>query len=370
MRIVFISNLSSVKSLGPSWSVPARVKAQEKIDDVLWVNCTDAYIEHWSEVGCFHNLSEYGGKLTLSSLPSEYQNPDLVVFEDFYYPNCIKFHFELLKSKIPYIIVPRGALTSPAQNKKWFKKRIANFLMFSHFLKKALAIQYLTLDEYRDSTDKWNKNHVIIPNGISMPIIHKKEFSSYGINAVFIGRLNAYHKGIDLLIDAINSIKEELRKVQFTLKMYGELNRDYELLKAQVLGYGLEDLISFEGEAFDDRKKQVLQKADLFIMTSRFEGLPMGLLEALAYGVPVIVTPGTNMATPVREADAGWVTEPTIESIASSIMQAIGGRAEYDKKSKNARDLAAKYDWDILAQRFHDEIHLLLTLKNRIGGNK
>jgi glycosyltransferase involved in cell wall biosynthesis len=360
MHILFITNLSGVKSLGPSWSVPARIKAQEGIEDVLWVNCTDAYLEHWSEVKCYHNLSEFGGKLTLKSFPIEYQKPDIVVFEDFYYPNCIKFHFELLKKKIPYIIVPRGALTSFAQKSKWLKKKVANFLMFSHFLKKALCIQYLTNEEYKDSTDKWNKRHIIIPNGFKLPENYREVFSKDHINAVFIGRLNAYHKGLDMLIDALKMIESPLRQQKFKVTLYGERNRNYDQLKQQVETNRIEDIVSFGGEAFDEDKAKVLLNADLFIMTSRFEGLPMGLLEALAYGIPVVVTPGTNMAAVVNDANAGWVAEPTVNSIADTIWQAVRCRAEYEQKGKNARVLAIKYDWNILAQTFHKEVEKLI----------
>lgn len=363
MKMIFITNLSSVKSLGPSWSVPARIKAQEKIDDVLWVNCTDAYIEHWGEVKCYHNLSEYGGKLTLKSFPEDFQKPDLVVFEDFYYPNCIKFHFELLKKNIPYIIVPRGALTSFAQKSKWLKKKIANFLLFSHFLRNALCIQYLTKKEYCDSTDKWNKRHIIIPNGFDIPVLYRKNFSTNGINAVFIGRLNAYHKGIDLFIEACEKVKDVLINRHFSITLYGERNRDYELLNNMVKERNLTKVITFGGEAFSKEKEKVLLNADLFVMTSRFEGLPMGLLEALAYGIPVFVTPGTNMAEEIINFNAGWTTETEVNAISQSLLQVMSEWSEAAKRGANARILANNYNWDKLACDFHDQIVKLLNEK-------
>ena len=51
-------------------------------------------------------------------------------------------------------------------------------------------------------------------------------------------------------------------------------------------------------------KKKVLKDADLFLHTSRSEGHPMGVLEALAYGIPCLLTPGTNMASEVAASGA------------------------------------------------------------------
>ena len=71
---------------------------------------------------------------------------------------------ELNRLNIPYIIIPRGSLTTSAQSIKPIKKKIGNILCFNSFVKKSVAIQYLTLDEYKTSGDIWNKKSLIIPN--------------------------------------------------------------------------------------------------------------------------------------------------------------------------------------------------------------
>lgn len=361
MKILFVSNLYCGKSHGPSWSVPARIKSQEKIDDVLWINCTDAYLKHWGETKTYHNIKEFGGKLTLTALPTKFQLPDVVVFEDVYYWHCWRFHKELLKKRIPYVIVPRGSLTMMAQNNsKKVKKKIANFLLFTSFIRKAVCIQYLTQEEYRESTDKWNNHHIIIPNGFILPTARRESFSYEGINAIFIGRLNAYHKGLDLLIEACKKIHKELSEAHFSITLYGELNRDYEQLKKLVEVNKLSNIITFKGEIFGQDKEMALLNADLFVMTSRFEGLPMALLEALAYGIPVLATQGTNMADSVKTANAGWTTSTNIDAIATSLLRIINERTELKQKGENARKLAQQYEWDKLATEFHTEIKSIL----------
>lgn len=362
MNILYITNLSTNIAAGLNWSVPARVKAQEKIDNCLWVNLSNVVMEHWHETKCFHNLQEFGEKISLGILPEPFNHPDVVVFEGFYHPKDPKFAHELRHAKVPYIIVPRGSLTKQAMNNhaKW-KKRIAHLLIFNHYAHKAKAIQYLTNDEYQASGDKWNNNSFILSNGFSTPTVFKEFFHEKQLKATFIGRLDMFHKGIDALLDACKVMKDDLRSVGFNLCFYGPKRYDYNLIEKTIEEKGLSDFITMGGEITGEPKKQLLLDSDLFVLTSRFEGHPMGLIEALAYGVPAIVTPGSNMANEIRDANAGWTCDDvTVEEISRMLRQVIAERNQLKEKSKNAIELARPYDWSKLAERFHIEIKKLI----------
>lgn len=147
----------------------------------------------------------------------------------------------------------------------------------------------------------------------------------------------------------------------FSITLYGERNRDFEILNKMVEERGLTKVISFGGEVFGEDKEKILLKSDLFVMTSRFEGLPMGLLEALAYGVPALVTPGTNMAEEVRRANAEWTTDTEANAISQSLLQVMSEWSEAAKRGANARLLADNYNWDKLACDFHNQIEWLLN---------
>jgi glycosyltransferase involved in cell wall biosynthesis len=362
MNILYITNLSTNVAAGLNWSVPARVKAQEKIDDCLWVNLSNVEMEHWHEIKCFHNLQEFGEKISLKILPAPFNHPDVVVFEGFYHPKDPKFAHELRHAHVPYIIVPRGSLTKQAlsNHAKW-KKRIAHVLIFDFYAHKAKAIQYLTENEYKASGDKWNKNSFVLSNGFSTPSVFKQSFHNDQIKATFIGRLDMFHKGIDVLLEACDALKDELRAVGFNLCFYGPKRYDYYLIEKTIIKKGLSDFISMGGEITGEPKKQLLLSSDLFVLTSRFEGHPMGLIEALAYGVPVVVTPSSNMAKEIREANAGWsCNDVTVEEITKMLRQVIAECNQLTNKSKNAIELAKTYDWSKLAEKFHSELCNLL----------
>lgn len=362
MNILFISSLSSNIAAGMSWSVPASVEAQSKVDNVLWVNVSDAYIEHWSKVRSYHNYKEFGEEAHLQLLPKPFNKPDCIVFEGLYDVVSPKLAKEARLLKIPYIIIPRSALTKQAQNNhaKW-KKRIANLLIFNRYIRKAASIQYLTEAEMRDSGNSWNKNHFILPNGFTTPEKQKTTCRKDAIKAIFIGRLDMYQKGLDVLIESCDLLKDELRAAGFSLCIYGPERYQYAEIKKFIEDHHLGDFMSMGGETSGVNKENNLLDSDLFILTSRFEGHPMGLIEALAYGVPAIVTPGSNMAKEIRDANAGWTCEDvTVEDVTKMLRRVIAERNQIKEKSKNAIELARPYDWSKLAERFHIEIKKII----------
>ena len=122
----------------------------------------------------------------------------------------------------------------------------------------------------------------------------------------------------------------------------------------------MKHIISFHKGVFGEDKEKILRDADVFLMTSRFEGHPTGLLEALAYGLPCVVTTGANMRTEIENADAGWVADNDVESIKDAILNMISERAKFCTKGDNAYALSLKYDWDALAQKAHISYETLL----------
>lgn len=101
-------------------------------------------------------------------------------------------------------------------------------------------------------------------------------------NILCVGRLT-YQKGFDLLIPAWAKIHDELPGWIVTIVGSGE---DEQKLKKMATDYNVESTIVFAGQQKD--MKNFYKKASFFCMSSRFEGLPMVLLEAQSYGLPVV----------------------------------------------------------------------------------
>ena len=88
----------------------------------------------------------------------------------------------------------------------------------------------------------------------------------------------------------------------------------------------------------------------------------MGLIEALSYGLPAMVTAGSNMMEKIDEHNAGWVADPNDkETIALCIERIIAEKGELAIKGKNARELALEYDWQPLARQLHNELEGIIA---------
>ena len=363
MIILYITSLGNNRSAGLTYSVPAQVSAQAKIDTVKWVNLKNVSVNAWEETGCYQ-VCENPKNFHVTNMEAPFNKPDLVIFESFNIYEHTRIAKELRKTNIPYIIVPRATLTEGAQKVKHLKKIIANILFLNKYARNALAIQYLTEQEHLDSGDKWNNHHLIIPNGVTMR--ERREVSGSIRRIVFIGRFNVNHKGIDLFIEACGRYKDLIQEKNIIIDMYGSRNNgEMEQVQELIKKNHMEGVIHPYDTVFEKEKEEILLNSDIFVMTSRFEGLPMGLLEAMAYSLPCFVTRGTNMADKVGSFNAGWACETDVDSIAKTLKDLLLADTETVKeKSYQAYNLAKEYDWYKLAKEAHDKYSQLICMGN------
>ena len=359
MIILYISALPKTMSGGPRYSVPQQIAAQAKFDNVHWINLNNNGVEE-SKIKC--NIIEERYKFRLDSLESPFDKPDLVIFEGVYYLEFCLIGYELRMKKIPYIIIPRGSLTKSAQKVKAVKKRLANVLIFKRFINRATAIQYLTEAEHIASEDTWNKNNIVIPNGTKTQKHTKVWGRNKSLRGVFIGRMNMYHKGLDYLMKACIQLKETLIEYRCTINLYGpDRLGAKKILTNQIENNGLDGIVFIRDEIYGKEKERILLESDFFILTSRFEGQPMGLIEAIAYGLPCLVTMGSNMANEIVGANAGWAADNNANSVMMAMRELLANREQLPEFGKNSLALASRYDWNELARQSSEKYKNLLN---------
>lgn len=347
MVILHIFESLNRKYAGTDVVIPEHIKAQQKLEKVACVNIANLKIDG------VDNQLEYTEDFKISNLQEPFNKPDIIVFHQLYYPKFLKIAKEARKRKIPYVIIPHGGMTTQAQKIKRLKKTVGNIVFFNKFMKGASAIQYLSGDE-KSRTFK-NYSSLVSTNGIYMPSEQKDSFNEDKLVFSYIGRYDTHIKGLDLLIEAIKLKEELLRKNKCIFNFYGPQTEEYvqkiNLLKEQIKGKGVSDLVFINGPTIDDEKKEVLLNTDIFIQCSRSEAMSMGILEAMSYGVPTLVTYTTTMGTFVDKYDAGWSCQTTVEDIAQAIEKALAQKHLLNEKSKNAITLVKEnFLWDKVAR--------------------
>ena len=162
--------------------------------------------------------------LTSARIEAPFNKPDLVVFTVFIIRNILRYQNIYTKTTYLYNYFPHGSLSKKSDQIRFFqvyKRALAHLLILNSFIKKAKALQFLSKGEQANS--HFSNKGTNIPNGIEAPQGYDKPLpkTKEGINITFIGRKNKKNKGLDLLLKAVNKIKDELARHKVKIHIYG-----------------------------------------------------------------------------------------------------------------------------------------------------
>lgn len=356
MIILHIASISNTGFSGVAVAVPKHIISQQKNADVAFINIKN------EQIPGVKKQFLYRKNFALESLPSPYNNPDLVVFHEIYIPAFLQISRSLTKKNIPYIIIPHGGLSDIAQRQKWLKKRIANLLLFNKYIYGAKSVQYLSASEQIRSIFKTSS--FIGTNGVAVPREKKDGNIANELTFLFIGRYDIHIKGLDLLLSAVKAKQNLLRDRKVKLKLFGvDVNGSHKILAETISRYGISDVVELNSTVTGEEKMKELLAADMFIQTSRTEGMPMGILEALGYGLPCLVTKGTGVSSVIDESGSGYVCDTNERSIAETIESVVLKPEKLRNMSYNARILIEnKFDENIVAAENINNYKQLLGL--------
>lgn len=341
MKIIHIMYYRNVKSNGVVNIVPQYVLSQSKNENVMLFNANKES-EYLNENIIVKNRNDGDFDKVLCEFI-----PDIVIFHEIYLIEYIKYANMCYKKNIPYVIVPHGSLTNMAQKIKPLKKIVANLILFNKFVNRASSVHFLSENEKKDS--KCYKNSFIIANGCENKEINFYKKNFYKKNITFIGRISIYHKGLDILVNAVEPIKNELIKQEIIIQLYGpDDKQDFEKLKKIIEDRNLQTVIKLNQEVYDQEKISVLSNTKYFIQSSRFEGMPLSLLEALSYGIPIIVTSGCNMDNVLSNYNCGIRCKNDSEALSKIILEAISeSKKSYEEKQlKGIECINDCFSWD------------------------
>ena len=297
----------------------------------------------------------------------------------------------------PMMVAPHGALDSWALRNSAWKKRIAAALFKNRQFQKATCIRALSAVEADSFRSYGLKNPIaIIPNGVQIPEERNVEgFTAKGEigskkRLLFLGRIHP-KKGLSNLLrgfkKSLDSRSSTLDPAwQLVIAGWDQAGHEGELMRlchelgiksavtyarqrpgqpklqgggeTRVLGSQLsmpDSEVIFCGPAFGEEKEDLLRSADAFILPSFSEGLPMSILEAWSYSLPVVMTPECNLPEGFA-SDAAIRIQTGVESIARGVSDLFSmSDTELRNKGARGRELVKeRFTWKVIAAQMHE----------------
>jgi glycosyltransferase involved in cell wall biosynthesis len=263
---------------------------------------------------------------------------DLVdIHSIFLWPTTVAAH-SCQRWGVPYVIKPSGALDPTCLNKSYettwvsLTSRAKKWLYFRTLAKvdlgRASAIHFMSQAELEATRPlRLRPPGFVVPLGVECGEFEEEPTSVRlrgrypqldGKKVVlFLSRLDPI-KGLDLLIPALGELAR--RREDFVFVLAGMGHHAYEAeLAGLVEKHGLQDRTVVLGFVQGEDKRSLLRRADLFVLPSYHESFSIAIVEAMAAGLPVIVSDRVSICREVSELGAGLVTGMTREEIAAAV---------------------------------------------------
>jgi glycosyltransferase involved in cell wall biosynthesis len=272
----------------------------------------------------------------------------------------------LLKHSAALVFTIHGLLDPWAlRNSKW-KKKLVTALFQRKYLGRADLIHVLNTDEEQDVLAYLGyrpRNLVIIPNGMKLTDYQqlppkgtfRKQFNLPETKKLllFMGRLNT-KKGLDLLLPAFRAYNQ---KFPDTLLILAGPDDGYlEKAHSFISENQLQEAVRLVGMLTDEVKKAALADADVFVLPSYSEGFSIAVLEAMASGVPAVVSDRVGFGDYIRQYEAACLTPLTPQGLSKCLESTLQQPQYRTLIARNAhRMVTENFDIQVVANQLLQE---------------
>ena len=188
-----------------------------------------------------------------------------------------------------------------------------------------------TLTALRTAPKRSEHTHLVF-NAIDLQEPPKRELAEETLTLGVIGRFSP-EKGQDVMLDALPDVIAQHPHLK--LRIIGD-GQERAALEERAQQLGVFEQVEFTGWR-SDMPTQYAQ-LDALVLSSRSEGLPFAVLEAMSYGLPVIATRVGAIDQVIKEAETGWIVEPgDPEALANGINSALADLTEFARVGAEGR---------------------------------
>jgi glycosyltransferase involved in cell wall biosynthesis len=257
---------------------------------------------------------------------------------------------------LPYILRPLGTLDPADLKKKKLLKKLYGWLLERPNLAGAAGIHFTsTLEAQVSERFGVVTKDLIIPLGVKFlktDISPVSAAQSSVPQILFMSRIDP-KKGLNLLLPALEKLVAEGLNFNFILAGSNPQDPGYEAQISQwIKSSNLSDRTTITGFVSGKEKAELLQNADLFVLPSYYENFGIAVAEAMAAGIPVVISQGVYIWEEVEKAAAGWVTNLEINALSETLRLALQDAGERQRRGKNGQQYAqTSYSWQAIAQQ-------------------
>lgn len=271
------------------------------------------------------------------------------------------------RARVPYLVAPRGMLEPALMRKKnRLMKSVIMAAVGRRMIEGAALIHVTSAREAEEATAFGFAlpPFVEIPNGVepaSQPAVAARLSSAVTALVdgppflLFIGRIS-WKKGLDRLVKAL------AHAPGLRLVIAGNDDEGYRSTidrLAAVAGVG--QRLVFCGPVDAAGKSALLARAQVLVLPSYSENFGNVVLEAMAAGCPVVVTPEVGIAEIVRNAEAGWVIEGTPQNLGAALAKLSADPELRAAMGARGRAAAGKFSWAAIAERMESAYRGILS---------
>jgi glycosyltransferase involved in cell wall biosynthesis len=251
------------------------------------------------------------------------------------------------RADVPYVVRPHGALDPWSLRRKRWQKRLVMAVGARAMLRGARAIQYTTDAERRLA----EKELPWLPAGAIVPLaVDDRRFEVVCTHesppaVLTLSRLDP-KKGLEQLIEAFHVVTGRGPLSTWRLTIAGDGDPRYVGRLRNLAGRGpAAGRIRFAGWVSGGEQDRLIAASTLIASPSAQENFGLSLMEAMAAGLPALVTPGVNLASDVEAARAGWVVPSEPDAFADALGAILSDRDDLRRRGAAARALASGYRW-------------------------
>ncbi len=224
-------------------------------------------------------------------------------------PTFAKISNVLSSHQVPFVFTPHGAYNTIAMMKNRWVKKVYFHLFEKHLLKRASKIHCIGKSEVSGIQSIFKTSNIFL-----MPYGFETDASSYKPDSEnendfiigFVGRLDVYTKGLDLLLEAFEAFQKKEKNAK--LWIVGDSD-ERATLEKMIADKNLQNEVILWGSKFGKEKYDLLKKMHVFAHPSRNEGLPSSVLEAASIGIPCLITEATNVGDAIGKYSCGLSIE-------------------------------------------------------------